>query len=248
MTVNFGWHDLALVVAVSIQATLLAELREPRWKAAMLSLPIPFTMATLALGKPVSASHVLGLPILYLYAHSVRLLHLEWRVPIVPAIILGAAGYLLIASMLAGVIPNTDASFWTACIVTFALGVTLLKLTPRRNEPAHRSPLPVWIKWPIIATVIVLLVTIKNTLQGFMTLFPMMGVVAAYEARHSLWTICRQMPVVMMTLTPMMAACRLSQEHIGLYGALIVGWLTFLAVFLPFTRNDWKQHALTSNA
>lgn len=239
MTIPFGPYDLALVAAVSAQATALATVREARWKAAILSLPIPFTMATLAVGKPVGAAHVLGLPMLFCYAQGVRILHVEWRVPIVAAIALSAGGYVALGALLASVVPATGVAFWTSAVATFVAGLWLLRRMPARHEPGYRSPLPLWIKVPVIVLVILLLVALKNTLQGFMTLFPMMGVVGAYEARHSLRTICRQMPVLMIALAPMMVACRLIQPYVALPVALALGWVVFLGVFLPFTRSDW---------
>jgi hypothetical protein len=48
-----------------------------------------------------------------------------------------------------------------------------------------------------------------------MTMFPMVATIAAYEARHSLHTIGRQVPVVMVTMGPMMAAMWLLQRAAG---------------------------------
>jgi hypothetical protein len=236
-----GPHDIALVAAVSLQATALSQAPEARWKAAILSLPVPFTMAALAVGRPVGATNVLALVLLFLFAQTVRVLHQQWRTPIVLSIALAAAGYILLGAALARLIPDTDLAFWTACAGVILLGAALLRTLPHRNEPAYRSPVTLLIKLPVIVAVILVLVTLKSVLQGFMTLFPMMGVVAAYEARHSLWTVGRQMPVVMITLAPMMAVCRISQGRVGLGPGLLLGWLAFLVVFLPLMRFDWKK-------
>ena len=235
--------DLALVVVVSLQATALAYLHAPRWKALMLSLPLPFTLATLSLGRPVNATNVLALVVLLAFTHAVRLLSHRARVPIVPAIVLSALGYCVVGGALAHVVPDTNAVFWGSCAAMLLLGGVLYRLTPHREEPGHRSPLPVWIKLPAIALVILLLVAIKQTLQGFMTLFPMVGVIGAYEARHSLWTMSRQIPVVMLTLVPLMVTCRLLQGRLGLGPALAVGWGGFVGVLVPLTRALWKREA-----
>ena len=101
--------------------------------------------------------------------------------------------------------------------------------------------MPVWQKLPIIVGVILCLVVLKNELQGFMTVFPIVGVIAAYESRHSLWTIVRQIPVFMLTAVPMMCAIHLAQPMIGLGLSMIAGWVVFLAVFLPITRGTWGK-------
>jgi hypothetical protein len=246
MNVHIGLWDLALLLVVSIQATLIAYLHQPRWKALLLSLPFPFTVATLALGRPLNATHVLGLLLLLVFTQGVRLLHHRARVPIVPAIILAAGGYCLLGGVLARLLPDTEAAFWAACAGNLVLGAGLYRAIPHRVEPGHRSPLPVWIKLPIVIAVVAFLVVIKQTLSGFITLFPMVGVVAAYEARHSLWTMGRQIPVVMLTFVPMMAAGHLAQERLGLGPALAFGWVVLLGVLIPLTRATWIADARRS--
>lgn len=241
MPVPFGLWDILLVVIVSVQATLLAYLPEPRWKAAIFSLPIPFTLSTLALGRPVGASNVLGLPVLVLYTQGVRLLHQRLRLPIILSIALAAAGYCAIGALLAPITPDTEAAFWVCALTVFTLGLALTRLLPEREEPAARSLLPAWIKLPLVAVVIIGLVLLKNTLQGFMTLFPMVGVVAAYESRRSLWTLGRQVPYLMLTLIPLMVTCRLAEPVLGLAGSLALGWAVFLAIFIPLTRWRWAR-------
>jgi hypothetical protein len=242
---TFTPWDIALVAAVSIQATILAYLHRPRSKAFMLSLPIPFTFATLAVARPVDATNAAGLLVLLLFTHGVRLLHRRLGLPIVIAIVLSALGYCVAGTSLAAVLPPGDPAFWSVCAITAAIGGVLYWRTPHRDEPGHRSTLPVYIKLPIIAVVIVFLVLIKKHLHGFMTLFPMVGVIAAYEARHSLWTVCRQIPVVMLTLLPMIVTIRLVQPVRGLGPALVLGWLVFLLVLLPLTWRQWKSDDLT---
>jgi hypothetical protein len=224
---------VVLVVIVSLQATLLAYLAKPRWKAIILSLPIPFTVATLAVAQRPNITHMLGLVLLFSYTQGVRLLYNRLRVPIVFAIILSAAGYCVVAGLLAPWLPGGEAAFWLASAAVLALGIGLFRVLPARTEPDYRSPLPVWLKLPIIIAVIVCLVIMKGWLQGFMALFPMVGVVAAYEARYSLWTMGRQIPVMMTAMVPMMVISHVTQPALGLGMSLAAGWLVFLAVFLP---------------
>ena len=241
MHVRIGPWDVLLVVVVSIQATVLAYLPQPRWKAFVLSLPIPFTVATLAVGRPVGATNVLGLLLLFLYAQGVRVLNQRLRVPIVPAIALSALGYCALGALLAPVLPNTDDAFWLVSVGMYALAVGLVLKLPDRSEPSYRSLLPVWLKLPVIMGVILFLVVIKGFLQGFTTVFPMVGVVATYEGRHSLWTIGRQIPTLMVAMIPMMATCRLAQAQMGLGPALMVSWVVFLSILVPLTRFMWSR-------
>jgi hypothetical protein len=232
---HLGPWDLALIVVVSLQATLLAYLPQPEWKAILSTLPIPFTVAFLAVGEPVAATNVLGLVLVFLYVQEVRWLHGRWSLPIVPAIALSAISYTLIGTLVAPRLPTTDDLFWVTSGLVWLLGIVLLLRMPRRTEPGHRSPMPIYLKIPVVMGVIVFLVLIKRALLGFATVFPMVSIVAAYEARYSLWTLGRQMPILMVAMVPMMGAIRLTQTtgHLGL--ALLAGWLVFLCLYAPLT-------------
>jgi hypothetical protein len=221
------------MIVVAVQATILAYLPQAHWKAIVISLPVPFTVATLALGQPTDITNILGLVLLFLFTQGVRVLHERGRLPIVPAIVVSAASYAGAAGLLAPRLPRDAATFWLASAAVCLLGVALLWALPRREERDYRSPLPVWIKLPVVAAVVAGLVVLKSFLQGFMTLFPMVGVVAAYEARYSLWTMGRQIPVLMLSMVPLIVVSRVTAPVLGLGLSLAAGWAAYLLVFLP---------------
>ncbi|MCF7855231.1 MAG: hypothetical protein K9N51_10580 [Candidatus Pacebacteria bacterium] len=229
---NFTIWDILLLLVVSLQATLIAYVRQPRVKALIVTFPFPFSVAFLALGQPVNGTNMLGLILLLLFTHGVRWLHLHARHPIIPSIVGSALGYCLLGAAIARVLPREAWTFWAAAGLVFCVGAVLVRFQPHRAEPAHRSPLPLYVKLPLIMAIITGLIVAKHWLQGFMTVFPMVGVIAAYEARHSLWTMTRQIPVIMLALGAMMIAMFLTQSHIGAYGALGIGWLVFGATLL----------------
>jgi hypothetical protein len=223
--------DVMLVIVVSISATILAYLPKPRWKALVISLPIPFTLMVLAAGRPLDATNVMGLFLLLLFHHSARLLHQRFRIPIILSIILSALGYCVLGSVSAYLLPKTDAAFWVTWSFVFLLGSYLILSQSDQTEPEYRTQLPVWIKLPITVGVVILLILIRNILQGVASVFPMVGVIAVYESRYCLWTLSRQIPVVMVSIGTMMAATYLIQQHSGLPIALLIGWCVFLVVF-----------------
>jgi hypothetical protein len=240
---SLGFWDLALLLIVGGQATLLSYLQHPKWKALILALPIPFTLAAMAVGSPVSTTHVAALNLLLAYTHGVRLLHNRARLPIIPAIVLSAAGYCGFGVLLRPLMPQNEIAFWLACILTLGIAALTHAFYTCPEEPGHRTHLPVWIKFPLVVGVIFLLLMIKGLLGGFMTMFPMVGVMASYEARTSLGSVCRAMPDFMFAMVPMLAVVHLVQPKLGLGPALMLGWLVFIPMLTPLIRDFWKPKA-----
>lgn len=231
--------DITLILTVTLQGVALAYLYNPKWKAFMLNLPIPFTIAVLAVGRPIDATNVIGLVDLLLFTNGVRWLYRNAGWPIVVAIVVATLGYCLVGIIAAKIIPSGDYAFWAASAAVMVLGGILYRHCSYPEEKGRRVALAVWIKLPVIFCVVCALVLIKRSLLGFTTVFPMVGVIAAYEGRHCLGAISRQMPVIMLTLTPLMVVCRLFQESLGLIGSLLLGWGVFLMILIPITRHMW---------
>jgi len=238
---NIGLWDILLVIVVTAMATTLAYLHEPKFKAAIITLPLPFTLAILAVGRPLDSTNIIALVLLLGYTHAVRLLYNKFHWPIIVSIVTAAIGYCLAGAILVRVLPSCKVFFWISSLIVLGVGIILYIKHPYRKEPGSRTLLPVWVKASIIITVVLCLVLIKKWLVGFMTVFPMVGVVASYEARNSLWTICRQMSIVIITMSAMMMVCYFTQYHVGIGLSLVLGWGVFLVIFIPLTRFMWKQ-------
>lgn len=221
--------DLALIIVVSLMGTFVAYIRCPERKAFILMLPIPFSLAFLALDRPLDATNVLAMLLMFGFSYGNWFLHTVLRLPIAPTILLSACLYCAGGMMITATDPISPMLFWSSVVVAMMVALALIKKLPYRQEPHHRTPLPIWVKLPIIALVITLIVLLKQQLGGFMTMFPMVGVVAAYEARKSLWTIVRRIPWVIALMTPAMVAIRIMQPHVTPLMALATGW----AVYVP---------------
>jgi len=249
----FNAWDIALVLVVTGQAGILAYMHHPKWKALVLSTPIPFTLATLALDRPVDATNVIGFLNLILFINVVRWVYRDGAgVPIVAAIILAIVTYCGLGLVLASHLPEHGQAFWIACALTAAIAITAFAAMPRRDDPGHRSSLPVWIKMPIIALIVVGLVLIKQNLKGFIAAFPMVTIVGAYEARHSLWTMSRQIMLLTIMFMPALISMFLVQTvlaahqvsmTVAIRWSLVVGWIVFLAQLIPITRHQWAKYA-----
>jgi hypothetical protein len=242
---TFSWWDLGLLLGVSIVGTLVAYLRHPEHKALMLMLPIPFTFAALGLGRPIDGTNVLGLCLLILYGTCVWALHARLRVPIIVAILASVTVFCVIGGSVARVMPASDRAFWLSVAFAAVTCVALRQVLPHRAEPEHRSPLPLWVKFPTIVAVIGAVILLKKQLGGFVTAFPMVGVVTSYEARFSLWTLVRRYPSLVLVMLPTLVVIRLTQGHIGLPAAIAAGWAIWavsLAAMLWLNRHPPTGH------
>lgn len=235
-----GW-DAALVVAVTGMVAVMAHLRSPRRKALVLSVPLPFTIATLAVGRPIDATHVSALWLLFAYTLAVYALHRRLGLALIPSIVVAAAGFVVVGGALNAHLPNGEAAFWLAVAATLVVSWTLLRALPVSNEVGMLVDLPLARKLSLVALVVAALVAFKGIMGGFMTLFPMVGVVASYENRHGLWANVRQVPVVMLTMLPLMVTTRLVEPALGLPGALLLGWIPFLLALGPFLWHSWSR-------
>lgn len=232
MDISFGFWDVMLVLVVTFQATCVAYLSSPRWKGLALSLPLPFTTIVLSLGHPLGASNVLSLMTLFVYVNCVRLLYEKFHLPIAVAIALSVMVYAVLGGYLVDVVPATEMSFWMAIGGVFVLGVFLLWVLPKPSKPPYRTPLPLWQKVPTVLVVVGFLVTIKNHLGGFASLFPLLGTVGAYEVRHDLWILVRTVPVLMCSLTVFIVVAYLTQQVWGLGVGVMMGWVVFMPIVL----------------
>ena len=241
---DFGVWDFSLLVVVVSMSLLLAYLRTPRLKALVLMMPIPFTLATLMVGKGVTVSTVFGVFTLILFTTCVRLLHTKAGWPIVRTLAVCLFGYCVIGVLIAQFVPDSDWLFWSALIAMVITGFVCGAMMPHREEPHHRTPLPVWKKAPIIFCVVVLLVCAKKLLEGFTQTFPMVGLVGNYEARHSLWTVNRSLIRSMVPFSLMFIPIRVLMPKHGVGFGLSVGWagyLLALGVLIWQDRRDARR-------
>ena len=78
-----------------------------------------------------------------------------------------------------------------------------------------------------------------------MAVFPMVGVVGSYEARQSLWTMCRQIPLVILMWVPMMVTLRVTQPHWGVGMSLVFAWIVLLLFLIPYMVHlVWRARPL----
>ncbi len=239
---TIGMWDIILIAVVAFKGTFAAYIPHPRWKAFILLTPIPFTFAVIALGQPIDATNMSGLLVMLVYTFAIKFLHRQCKIPIVWAIVLSALGYCVVGGILATLIPKTDAAFLIAAVAVCTVAAILHSAMSCPLEPRQQSPLPVWQKFATIVAITTFVVILKSTLQGFMTVFPLMGIIVAYEARLSLYTVCRHIPVALLVMTPMITTCYVLQGHIGLVPALLASWVVYLIVLPLFVLPLWKKY------
>ena len=239
----FGFWDVTLIVAAAALASLVAHLHSPKWKAIVMTLPIPYTISVMAVGRPVDATNVLGLVLLLVFINAVRLFYCRFNVPIVVSIALSSILICAAGTVAQRLVPTTNGFFWLSCSLALLLAAGIFMLMPRRDEKGHRGELPLRYKIPVILAVVTCLILGKKHLAGFMTVFPVVAMVTAYEGRKCLWTICRQIPVIIFCLLPMMMVSRLCQQEIGVGLSLVLAWVAFMIVFIYFTKTMWRDNS-----
>ncbi len=244
---SFHLWDFILIGVVSIQAGILSYISDPKKKSLVLVFPFPFTIATISLGTQVNATHVLGLIDLAIFTYGVRFLHSKVKLNIILSIIFCAVVYCIIGLYLARILPDTEILFWVSAIFVLFVAITLVLLTRCPYEAPYRTDLPVYIKLPIIIGVVSILVVLKKYLQGFMTVFPMVGVIAAYEGRFMLASICRQIPTLMISLVSLMMTVRALSNTISFYWSLVFGWAVFLFVLWFLGSFLWEVSLYEKN-
>jgi len=214
----------------------MAYVFDPRWKAFVLLIPIPFTIAVLAVGRPLGVANIWGLVLLYVFTHGVRVLHDVLRMPIIPAIVTSALGYCVLGAAMVSILPTSAWFFWISTLLVLCMLCAGWFAFSWPAESGARTELPPWIKLPAIAMVVVALVLTKNVLQGFVTVFPMVGVIGAYEGRKCLGTICRAIPAAILGLLALIVVVRLAQDRLGLMTSLALGWMVFTIALMPLCR------------
>lgn len=221
--------DWILFGVIFVLVGAMARIPHPGVKAFILILPIPFTVASISLGKPVGAANLLGVVLLVGFANVVRWGYETGRVRIIPLIAGAASGYVALSALLVHFLSNTEAEFWCLAMVLFAAALVLVWRQERRHTKPTCDPVAGVQKLLTIAGVVFLLVLLKHHMQGFMTMFPMVGVVAAYEFRDDLWYMCWKVANFALCSIPMIGVIHVLQPQLGLPLALLSGWGVYLA-------------------
>jgi hypothetical protein len=238
-----SYTDLLLLTVVTAQATIHAYIPDAKMKAFFYMLPFPFTAAALTINDVVDSTNIWSLLLLLAHAHNVRILHTKLKLAIVPSIIAS----LLICVGLGFVMAPTlmfvqnqyslQQVFWLSCAGILAISLIIQRLMPIREEPSHRTQAPLPLKIVSVAAVVLVLILLKKHLGGFITAFPMVGAVAAFEARGSLWTMSRQVSVLLPALAALMVTVHWAQTSLEwpLWQALGAGWVAYLPLMLLCT-------------
>lgn len=238
---NLTHWDAVLIVVVTVQSLALAYAESPRTKRLFMTLPFPFTVVILSVGRPIDGSNFASMIVLLAYTQICRVLHTRLNVPIVPTIAIAVVFYAATGWLLGGIFPKGDLAFWVSCGLIVAIGFALNRLLANVHETPYRTTLSLSAKLPAMLAVSTLLVLIKNGLQGFAGFFPLVSVIAAYETRTSMWTLARPVPILMMTITPMLIVARLVQPHYGLGAGMALGWVAFGLVMWFLLSKESRQ-------
>lgn len=235
-------NDWIMFGVILLMVMAMTSVKQPRIKTLIWLLPIPFTVVTLLLGKPVGSSNLLGVGLLLLFANTVRWAHDRKLAPIVLLIALSATGYVGLSGLLRPLLSHTEVEFWGLTVLLLLLFLWVVVRAKRLNTSPRCDEASGHMKRLILAVVVFMLVVLKHSLQECMTMFPMLGVVAAYEFRESHWYMCRKVGHFALCSIPMMATIHMLQPMFGLPLALVGGWGTFISLMLWLIH--WEKQQL----
>ncbi len=239
-------YDILLILVVTLMGTGVAYMKNPFWKSFILLLPFPSSLAILTLGKPIDASSVLGILLLLAYFRIVEFLYNRYRVNIFLSIGIAVAVFCVLGSVMNPWVKPDSAFFWFVWGLVVAVCIAIFTLTKLPEESGVRTTFPLYLKIPILLAVCFFVVKVKTLLGGFIVMFPMVGIVGAYESRSCLKTVFRQVALLGITFCPLAAVCFLLQKRFGVLAALGLGWCAYLAM-LFLLRRFWFPQGMGQN-
>ena len=234
----FEFYDYLLIFVVTALGTFSAYLHDPQLKAVTATVPIPFGFAYIAIGLPIGAANAGGALLCLLYVHVVRILTYKAHLPIILSIAVGIFIFVILGAFLLPLCPEGEGFFFFVCAINFVLGLILFQTQTYEPGKHYKTPLPVYIKAPVVALVITGLMMVKKIMGGFATSFPMMNSVVSYESRHSLGDQCRQLPLFLIAAPVMWISMRYA-ETIGKLNhwlVLAIGVTLYMIIFWPLNQ------------
>jgi hypothetical protein len=214
----------ALVLAGFVSA--IAYLHNPRLKALVYSMPVPFTCAYLATGMPINATHLLGVALIIAYNWVVYFAHTRWRLPLGVAISVSVAVYVGGAALFCSL--SHVSLLWVVGPIALAWLLVVVAYRPH-EEPWHRDAMPWWLKLPLVFTLGMAMYSSTALLAGAVSTFPYAGVFTSYEMRRSLRTLAGQFTINAFGYLMAMILISRLERYPGDLRALLAGWGIFLA-------------------
>jgi hypothetical protein len=242
--------DIVLILVVTFMSVGMAYVHSPRAKSLLYMLPFPFSVALISTGRGLDVTHVLGMLAVWGFPWVVYVLHRKLGLNILFADIAAIVIHTGISLCLAGLLPVQGEMRWgigeaswfnLLCLFILITGGLSLRFVPHREEDGHKSPLPPWVKGPIVLAIISLLILNKEALRGFMPSFPMVTIFAVYESRKSLFTLASRFPICLIGFMPMVLVIRalVPYENPTLQDYLIglgVAWACYIPIYLLLDR------------
>lgn len=245
---DFSFYDWLLIFMVTALGVFSAYTKDPQLKAVAATIPIPCGFAYIAVGLPMSTANAISGFMCMLYANAVRLLHYKAKVPIVPSIVIGLAGFVALGTFLMPRVPDSEPAFIAVCIFDLVVGIVMFQKQTYKSGVRYKTPLPIYIKAPAIAGVVAGLMLIKRLMGGFCTSFPMMNSIVSYESRFSLGDQCRQLPLFLIAGPFMFVTMHYIETRLGLnhWIVLLCGYVVFASIYWPLNKELKRRNEKAS--
>lgn len=230
--------NIVFALTIGIVIAIIASVKGARTKALIYSLPIPMTLALIATGGHVDASHIIGLLLVALFLWFVTFLKSK-GMHIVAADIVSALTYICVGYVL---VTYTDIPFYVAVLGFVALWVLFVasyrdkRFTEPSKKVAKVHPI---LKFPIVSIIAFALLNLKTLLSGIVVTFPFSGVFAVVETQHMLRTLSATFARNSLGMLVFFTTIHIA-DNLGLVAKLALGWAVYLVAlklittFVPF--------------
>jgi hypothetical protein len=239
-------ETIILALAITISILLISSVDSPKLRAAIYSLPIPITILLLGTGGHVNITYLVGLTLTLLFITNTWLLYKKLRLPILPAIVLGLLGYILLG-LLNRFIVNIPFLIGYFLFLAFWIAYTL---KPIRLHEDHYKKIPTTLTYKdyllrgcIIFVLAYSIIGIKGLIFGAAITFPFNGMFTVYVMRNQLPVLITEQLRNFLALFTFFLVVWLLQPKIGLLGSIGIGWLICPAMIYYISRYLPRHHA-----
>jgi hypothetical protein len=234
---GISFINIITALSIALIIVIISLVKNSTIKAIVYGLPIPITLATIALQRGVDTTHIIGLFLLTGFLWLVYKLN-QMKIGIYTSNILASIAYVVLGYFFINFIDTNGTTFGILCASYFILWlifVLRVDFSKQKSNISKRKKVSVFVKGPTVFVVANFLLFMKNLLGGIITTFPFSGVFTVVEMRDDLEVLSKEFTKNSVAILAFFIVLYFTYEHIGIYYSVLVGWLIYFLT-LSFVR------------